>query len=280
MNFYKILLVAFFTQTLVHAQISRNFNQKEKPIYELGAGTIGLSVPNYPGAKSSTFRTIPFPWVIYRGEFLKADEEGNRLQFLKNDHFEIGFSGGFNFPIDSDDNDARNGMPNTDALIGIGPGLIYRLPTMTNLQRFTFGLGIRSNFAANSNGRLKEHGIIIEPNLRYWVKTSRVSPLTLFGSFSLSLADQNYHSFFYDVESEYKTTDRDEYKSKAGIVDIAASLGLTVDLSKKASMFTGLTYSNLTLSANKKSDLVESQHNIGYVIGFAWMFYEKRLEKN
>ena len=259
-------------------QISRNFNQKDKPLYEIGAGMIGLSVPNYPGAKSSTFRAIPFPWVIYRGDLLKADEEGNRLQFLKNDFFEVGLSGGFNFPIDSNENDAREGMPNTDALIGIGPGLIVRLPTQS-LQRFTFGLGIRANFAANTAGNLKEHGFIIEPNLRYWVKTSRTSPLTIFSSLSLAYADQKYHSFFYDIDEQYKTSNRESYKSKSGLVDLAGSLGFSLDLSKKSSFFTGLTYSNLTVSANKESSLVESQHNIGYVFGFAWMFHEKYLDQ-
>lgn len=256
------------------AQISRNFTKKDKPIYELGFGTVGISVPNYPGAERATFRTIPFPWIIYRGDYLKADEEGNRIEFLRSETIELGMSGGFNFPIDSNENKARKGMPNTGALFGIGPSLIYRFPYKGGLQRTTMGLGLRINFSVD-NGEMKEQGFLVEPNIRYWVKAGRKSPLTFFTSLSISFADKKYHEFFYEVESQYATAFREEYKAKAGMVDIASSLGLSFELNKKTSFFGGLYYSNLSLASNKRSPLVENEHNIGYALGIAWMFFEK-----
>lgn len=278
LNYIKTF-IAFVILTLLttesFAQISRNFTRKDRPIYELGAGIIGISVPNYPGASNATFRTIPFPWVIYRGDYLKADEEGNRIEFFKSKDLELGVSGGFNFPIESSENKARLGMPDTGALLGIGPALMYRFPYDGGLQRITMGLGLRVNFSIDEDVDLKEQGFLVEPNIRYWVKTSRTSPLTLFSSVSMSFADTKYNEFFYEVEEAYVTPTREKYKARAGIVDVAASLGFSLELTKKTSTFGGIYYSNLTLAGNKLSPLVEDEHNIGFALGIAWMFFEK-----
>ena len=272
---FIILALLLLLSKYSFSQISRNFNQKNKPIYEFGAGVIGLTLPNYPGAGDSTLRIIPFPWIIYRGDILKADEEGNRLQFFKNDTVELGLSGGFNFPIESKENKARKGMPDTRSLVGVGPGLIFRLKPKSKTSRLTFGLGVRGNFATSGDLFLREQGAIIEPNIRYWVKPNLESSVTFFSSISASFSDQKYSEFFYEVPKKYENETRKEYKAKSGLVDIATSIGFSLDITKKVSMFSGAYYSNLTLAANKHSPLIVNQHNIGYIFGTAWMFYEQ-----
>ena len=268
------LFLIFFISLNAFTQISRNFQKSQKPKYEVGFGAIRLDVPNYPGASKSTPRTIPFPWVIYRGDILRADEEGTRAKFLEGDSLELGLSFGFNFAIKSDDNEARVGMPDTDTLVGIGPGLIYRLLKDDPLQRVNFGIGLRGNLATNFADSLRYQGLILEPYVRYWRKLSSDIPVTVFTSLSASISDQDYADFFYTVKNQYETSTREAYKAKSGLIDLAFSLGFSYDISKKASIFSGATYSNLSVAANKKSDLVEEEHNIGFIVGFAWLFYE------
>lgn len=278
MTLKVILFISLLLPTYAYSQVSRNFNKKDKPIYEIGLGVVSLTVPNYPGSKSTTERTIPFPWVIYRGDVLKADEEGSRLKLIGSDRFEVGFSGGFNFPIKSSQNEARKGMPDTNALIGLGPGLLYRVPLVSKLHRLTLGLGMRVNFSTTTSlTEIKIQGYIIEPNVRYWLKPTEKSPVTFFGSLSYSASDEKYAEFFYEVAPRYVTATRQAHKAVAGTVDIATSLGLSWEATKTLTVFTGIFYSNLSLAANKKSDLLEDEHNRGFVLGASWMIAEKYL---
>tara|TARA_B100001971_G_C18263674_1_gene589552 strand:- start:4602 stop:5306 length:705 start_codon:yes stop_codon:yes gene_type:complete len=234
-------------------------------------------LPNYPGAQSTTLRTIPFPWIIYRGEYLKSDEEGSRLQIIKDKGFEFGVSGGFNFPIKSEENDARNGMPDTDALLGFGPSLIFRYPTESKLTRLTFGLGLRINYSIAPSFTFREQGFVAEPNIKYWHRPSKESPYTFFSRFSVAFADESYNNFFYGVKNEFETPTREAFDALSGVVDIGASLGFSVELTKNLFLFTSGFYSNLTLAANKESDLIEEHHNTGFIFGLSWMLFEKYL---
>jgi outer membrane scaffolding protein for murein synthesis (MipA/OmpV family) len=259
------------------AQVSRNFNKKKKPLYELGAGLITLNIPNYPGAGSNTPRYIPVPLVIYRGDLFRQDEDGSRLRLINSDVFELGMSGGFNFQIDSDENKSRKGMPDTDTLFGIGPGIIVRLLKGDPLNKLTLGLGLRINLAfGNDFFFVKEQGWIIEPNIRYWRKFSKDSAFSLFSGLSMSYGDKKYNQFFYQVNDRYKTSSRDSYDAKEGVVDIAGSIGGGYDFSDKGSVFLGLFQSNLTTAANKSSPLVEEQVNTGIVAGFTWLFFQSK----
>lgn len=256
------------------SQVSRNFNKSTKPKYEIGLGAIRLDVPNYPGSANSTPRVIPFPLFIYRGDFIRADEEGTRARFFENEYVELGFSGGFNFPINSDQNKARKGMPDTDALFGFGPGIIHRMLKNDPLQRMNFGLNLRVNVSTDFKDSLNYQGLIIEPYLRYWKKLSPDSRFTIFSGLSVSFSDQKYADFFYTVDQQYVTSTRSRYDASSGLIDLAASLGVSVDLSDQAGLFMGAFYSNLTLAANKESSLVEEQHNLGTIIGLTWLFFE------
>ena len=256
------------------SQVSRNFNKKEKPLYEVGVGFISLNTPNYPGAAANTPRFIPFPWFIYRGELLRADEEGTRARFFDSDIIEVGMSGGFNFPIDSDSNSQREGMPDKDTLFGIGPSILIRFLKNQPQHKLTIGLGIRLNLAVGNNLETKDEGWLVEPTIRYWRKFSEDSDLTFFSGLSLSFADRKYNRFFYQVDKDYISTTRDQYDAKSGLVDIAGSFGFAFDITKKASLFAGAFQSNLTSAANKNSPLVENQVNTGFIFGFSWLFYE------
>jgi outer membrane protein len=267
-----ILLASFSFEALT--QVSRNFDKKKKPLYELGGGLISLNIPNYPGAASNTPRVIPFPYLIYRGDFLRADEEGTRARFIKSDVFELGMSGGFNFPIDSNVNTSRTGMPNTDTLFGFGPGIIIRLLKNDPLNKLTLGLGLRLNISVGTYMSMTEQGWLVEPNIRYWRRLTKSSPFSFFAGLSMSYADEKYNRFFYQVDEEFGTSERKAYNAKSGVVDIAGSFGGSYDFSSKGSIFIGAFQSNLTTAANKNSPLVEQQVNTGLIAGFAWLFYE------
>ena len=104
----------------------------EKPLWELGAGISALSLPDYRGSDQASVYAIPFPYLIYRGEFLKADRHGIRGTFFGTDRTELNLSLGASLPVNSDDNRARQGMPDLQPTVELGPSLdlkLWRTPT-------------------------------------------------------------------------------------------------------------------------------------------------------
>jgi outer membrane protein len=255
-----------------YSQVSRNFHKNTQPKLEGGIGAVGFNIPNYPGSANNTFRYLPFPWIIYRSDFLQSDEEGTRAKIFSTRKFEIGLSGGLNFPIDSNTNKAREGMPDTDILVGVGPAFIFRIIEGNGHHRLTAGLGLRVNLSVNEKWNFTDQGWLVEPNLRYWATISE--KFNLFSGLSFSFADRKYNQFFYDVPINFSTSERSEYRAKSGIVDIAGSIGISYDNSKEIVFFAGHFFSNLSASANRDSPLVENIYNGGYLVGFTWLFYE------
>lgn len=274
LKYYLLSIILFSSYS--SAQVSRNFNKKIKPLYEIGGGFAYFTVPNYPGSKNSSFRFIPFPLAIYRGNVLRADEDGARARLMNSKVYELGFSGGFNFPIKSSENNIREGMPDTDALVGLGPAIIFKL-RKTPTQKINAAVAFRSNFEFKNMDHVTERGILIEPYIRFWLKSSPKSPLTYFTSVSFGYADSKYNSFFYSVPFEFKSNVRGQYRAKAGIVDTSVALALNYDFSQKVSIFTGIAHSTLAYSANNKSPLIESSENYIALFGLTWLFEESQI---
>ena len=87
----------------------------------------GLSFPDYRGSDESRLYAIPFPYVVYRGTFLKADKDGVRGAFFDSDRVELNVSVGASVPVKSDDNRAREGMPDLQPTVEFGPALDLNL---------------------------------------------------------------------------------------------------------------------------------------------------------
>ena len=55
----------------------------EKPLWEAGAGVAVLDFPDYRGSDERQTLVLPIPYLVYRGDFLKADRDSVRAQFYK-----------------------------------------------------------------------------------------------------------------------------------------------------------------------------------------------------
>jgi len=122
----------------------------QQPLWEAGAGAAALSFPAYRGANERQSWLLPFPYIVYRGEFLQADERRIRGLFYETDRAEIDVSVNGSVPVDSGKNDARRGMPDLDATLEIGPGLNLRLmETGDRRTRLELRLPLRAVFASD-----------------------------------------------------------------------------------------------------------------------------------
>ena len=72
------------------------------PLWEAGVGAFGARTPAYPGAAEHTSRALALPFLLYRGEVLRADQGGIGARLFRSDRleFDVGLAGAL--PSDSD----------------------------------------------------------------------------------------------------------------------------------------------------------------------------------
>ena len=188
-KYYLIFLSATVLYFEVKSQVSRDLNQKEQSKIEAGVGAIFASTPDFLGSPENTTRFIPFPWFIYRGRFFRSDDEGTRARLKSSTSYELSLSGGGNLPVDSNENEARLGLPDLDFLIGLGPSLIFRIIKENSKQQLNFRLGLRQNLSTDFESRFRSEGLVLEPSLQYWRRLESLDQVTFFSSLSARIGD-------------------------------------------------------------------------------------------
>ena len=111
---FAAFLAAIAATSPAHAEL--------RPEWEFGLGATGLTLPDYRGSDESRGYLLPFPYIIYRGERFRVDRQGLRGIFFESDRIEFNLSVNATPPVD-EDNRARQGMPELDPTIEIGPRL-------------------------------------------------------------------------------------------------------------------------------------------------------------
>ncbi len=268
------VFVAFFSQQAL-AQVTQNVMSESQPQYEIGAGIITLNIPDYPGSDNNRVRAVPFPYYVYRGRYLRSDDEGTRARFLSSRRYETGLSFGFNFPVNSGDNPVRRNMPDLDALMAIGPRILFRFLNDQPNHRLNLTFGARAVFSTkfSFDNLLRAEGFSFVPRVSYWYRW-RNSQTTLFSSFSVEFGTSKYTGFFYNVPARLATNDRPEYTAKAGLVETSLTAGIGQQINDNLFLFTGGSWRNLDLAANADSPLVAAKDNLGFILGVVWTFFE------
>src|SRR4051812_7549245 len=88
-------MILSFAMICLNAYAGEPMDLNLKPLWELGLGGGGTYTPDYPGSDQNHLWAIPFPYAIYRGEFLHSDRRGGtRARLVKSAGYEINFSGG------------------------------------------------------------------------------------------------------------------------------------------------------------------------------------------
>ena len=189
----------------------------EFPLWEAGAGIAVIDFPDYRGSDERQSYILPVPYFVYRGEILKADREGLRGQFFKNDRLDLHLSLNGTVPVDSTDNTARSGMPDLDPTLEIGVRLdITLLRKPDRSIEVTLGLPVRTVIATDFS-HTKNIGWVFEPQFNVdfrdmwpgegWNLGLAAGPL--FG-------DKRYHNYFYGVAPDFATPQRPAFNAASG----------------------------------------------------------------
>lgn len=242
-----------------------NAAEEMKPLWEAGFGPAGLYFPDYRGADHSSSYLLPFPYLVYRGDVLKVDRKGLRGLLFQSDKVWLDISLNGATPVDSDQNGAREGMPDLDPVFEIGPSLKVSLYHSDPLS-VRFDLPYRYVYATDFS-TLDAHGTVIHPNLtidydRDWSVGLTFGPL---------YASKPYHDYYYSVAPEYATAARPAYRAEGGYSGMRYTLGLSRRF-KRWWVGAFVRYDDLRGAAFTDSPLVRQEDALMAGMSFAWVF--------
>jgi outer membrane scaffolding protein for murein synthesis (MipA/OmpV family) len=249
---------------------------EEKPVWELGVGPFFLAQPDYRGSDETNGYVYPFPYVVYRGDRFRVDRDGIRGLLFETDRVEFDLSVFGSPPVDSSDNAAREGMPDLDATLEIGPVLSVTIAQDAPRDfgwRLRFRVPVRYAFTTDFSN-VGTAGWVTWPHLNLdtrqrfwggeWWLGFNVGP---------QYATRQYNNYFYSVPTQFATPTRPAYEAPGGY----GGTIFLASLSRRFKRFWAggyLRYDNLSGAVFDESPLVKSSSYFSAGLAVAWVFAE------
>ncbi len=258
---------------LTLAVASAPLSAEEKPVWEAGLGVGGIVSPSYRGAKDFSAYALPLPYIIYRGTFLKADRDGVRGTFFETSQVKINTSLTASLPVKSDASETRNGMPDLDPTVELGPSLditLWRSPD----RRLKLDLGLPARMGLTVSGSPEAIGWLFSPRLNLDIgDIGGVAGLNLGLLAGPLFGTRGYHDYFYSVDPQYATETRPSYEARGGY----GGFQFLAAVSKRFSRhWVGcfIRYDTLQGAVFQNSPLVETDHYLAAGVAVAWILGE------
>jgi outer membrane scaffolding protein for murein synthesis (MipA/OmpV family) len=248
---------------------------EEKPLWEFGLGVGALSFPDYRGSDETSVYPVPIPYIVYRGEFLKADRDGVRGELFNRDIAELSISVNGTIPVNSEDNAARRGMPDLEPTLEVGPSLDLHLWRSGDRDlKLDLVLPLRAPVTIESSP--KSIGWLFSPRVNLDIEDIGGEDGWSFGvGVGATYADRRYHKYFYDVAPRYATAQRLAYQSDSGYSGVYAVSALSKRYPK---YWIGayVRYEALSGAEFEDSPLVRTMTYVAGGVGIAWMIGESK----
>ena len=247
------------------------------PLWEAGAGVAAISFPDYRGAARQRNYLLPVPVFVYRGEVFQADRERLRGLLFKDERAELDISINGSVPIRSDNNSVRDGMPDLNPTLEIGPSLNVWLAE-TGHAKLALRLPLRAVIASDFRS-IQRAGVLTNPNLNLDVKALQGWRLGLVAG--VLFADRKYHDHFYGVLPVYARPGRPAYRGAGGYsgAQFIAAISRRFEPLWVAGF---VKYDVLNHAAFASSPLVERRNNLSAGVAVTWVFAQSgaRVERN
>jgi outer membrane scaffolding protein for murein synthesis (MipA/OmpV family) len=237
----------------------------DQPLWEAGIGAGGLRLPHYRGSDESRSWVLPVPFFVYRGKFLRADRDGARAVLFDGDRFDFDLSLSGSPPTQSGGDSARQGMPDLDPSIEIGPKLNVRLGKGEG-WKLSLRLPVRAVVTLTSH---PQHiGWNVEPVLNADIET---------GGFNIGLlagplwGDRRLNGTVYDVAPAYATATRPAYSAPGGYAGWQATAGFSRRVGR---LWLGgyVRRDSVAGAVFENSPLVRSTQTTSLGFAMAWVF--------
>jgi MipA family protein len=247
----------------------------QKPLWEAGLGVGGILFSDYRGSDEIATYPIPLPYLIYRGDFLKADRDGVRGELFNREFVDLTISVNGSVPVNSDDNGIRQGMPDLKPTLELGPSLDLHLWQSDAADiKVDFVMPLRVPITIERSPQTV--GWVFAPRINVDVyNVAGASGWDLGLGAGPLFASSNYHRYFYSVAPQFATADRPAYDADGGYSGIQT----LASLSKRFPKYWIGAYvriDSLHGAAFEDSPLVRQNFAFSAGLGIAWMIGESK----
>lgn len=250
-----------------------------EPLWELGVGAFGLYAPDYPASSEMSFNGLALPYGIYRGEVLRVDDEdGARLVPVETQAYEISLSAGASFGARSEGRGVREGLPDLDPLIELGPQVIFRGPGFgPPSRRGQLDFALQARVVASldfDNASATYRGVVFEPEVEARWPDALGRGTELRTSIGPIFATQALQEYFYEVAPQFVRPGRPAYQAEGGYLGTDLVVSLSYDLTPRITAFGGVSASSHAGAANTDSPLFEEDLTGAAFFGLAVILTE------
>jgi MipA family protein len=247
--------------------------QAQEPLWELGVLGGAASTPAYPGSSDHSRRGLLLPFLIYRGDVIRADQSGIGVRLVNNDRMEFDVGLAASLPARSDDVAARAGMPDLGPLLEFGPRLKVRLVDFTPASRLRLDLPLRAVIEARSG--LRTQGFTFEPKVVFEARGPQ-GAWTFDANAGLVLGDRKINRYFYEVAPEFATAARPVYAADPGLMLMRTGASGSRLVHPDLRVFGFVRYERYAGAANRDSPLMKRDNGVSAGVGFAWTIKRSR----
>lgn len=239
----------------------------DQPLWEVGLGIGALRLPHYRGSDQSRDWVVPVPYIAYRGDILKADREGARAVLLDTGRLDFDFSVAATAPTRSDENDARQGMPDLAATFELGPNLNVTLARGSE-WKLQVRAPIRAALTLESNPKMI--GWLASPNLNLDTKVNGWNAALLFGPV---FGSRSFNGYYFDVAPQFATPSRPAYQAPGGFGGWRATASTSRRL---GALWMGgfVTADTVRGAVYDNSPLVRQHGTLAFGFAVSWVFAE------
>lgn len=245
----------------------------QQPLWELGLGVGALAFADYRGADTAHVYPVPVPYLVYRGRFLRADRDGVRERFFKQEVAELSISLNATTPVRSGDTPARQGMPDLRPTVEVGPSLDLHLWRSAD-RHARLDLRLPARVALTVESSPTSIGWFFAPCVNLdLIDVGRHAGWNLGLLAGPLYAERRYHEYFYGVAPQFASAGRPAYEAQGGY----SGSRVIVSLSKRfRSYWIGAfaRYDVLGGAAFAPSPLIRADSYWMTGIGIAWMIGE------
>jgi MipA family protein len=234
----------------------------DQPLWEIGAVAGGGWLPDYPASSQNHTRVLALPYAIYRGEIFRVGERGAARGIVYDDQrIEIDLGLDAAFAVDSDDNNAREGMPNLDYLLELGQRVRYRFLPEPDGHELDASLAVRGVVSTDfANWRYQ--GVTINPAVSYRVRPLPEKEFRLVATLSPFWGVDGLNKYFYEVKPRFERDDRPAYQADNGYIGTELNLGATWGPWERVRVFGGVQLGYWEGSANEDSPLYREDFTV------------------
>ncbi len=246
------------------------------PLWEVGGIAVGVSQQAYPGADQQVNRALALPYVVYRGEVLRADRDTVGLRAFKTPTFELDVGLGGALGASSDRVDARQGMRDLGTLVELGPRLKWNLGAAPGGGRWRAEFPLRATFDLSDGAA--HRGWSFAPELVYERRSN--SGWAYSASVGAIVADRQLAGTFYDVSAAEATLLRPAYTARSGLVGWRLGTTVSRNLGPDWRLFGFARLDSVAGAANQGSPLVRKTTGatVGVGLTYTWMRSSERAK--